>query len=167
MVGAKLSRNAGALTALLLAVSPGLALAQAAKPAAPAAPAKPDAQAAPPVDTEPQTTSATFGDWTLRCQKLPPGGDTARVCEVAQTIQGQGQAGPVAEIALGRLKKTDPVRVTLVLPVNVIFPSSPTIAETKDAAPLELAWRKCLPGGCFSDAAVKDEVLKRMSGAAA
>jgi len=147
-------------------------MAQAPKPApAPVAPAKPAAQPAP-VDSEPQNTSATFGDWVERCQKLPPGAEVARACEVAQSIQGQGQGqsqgGTVAEIALGRLKKGDALHLTVVLPVNVTFPSAPRISVDGDEqSSMDLTWRRCVPGGCFADAVFKDETLKRWKTAAA
>ncbi len=104
-----------------------------------------------PVSNDPQMTTATFGDWVERCQRISANGETSRICEVAQTITATGQTAPLAEIAIGRVKKSDPLRMTLVLPVNVGFPSTPRIAL--DAAdPLELAWRQCVPAGCFADA---------------
>lgn len=132
--------------------------AQAAKPVVP----PPKAAAATTVDSEPQTTSASFGDWLMRCQRLPQGSESPRVCEAAQSVVVAGQNGPIAELAIGRVKKTDPLRVSLVLPVNVMFPSAPRISlDGNDAGAVELAWRKCLPGGCFADAVLKDDEIKR------
>ena len=111
------------------------------------------------VDVEPQSTSATFGDWVLRCNRMEVSGQPQRVCEVAQTIIIQGQQAPVAELAIGRIKKADPLRVTVVLPVNVTFPSAPQVQlDGKEA--LELAWKRCLPNGCYADAVPKEEVLR-------
>ena len=112
-----------------------------------------------PVDAEPQSTSATFGDWVLRCNRMAIGDQPQRVCEVAQTIIIQGQQAPVAELAIGRIKKSDPLNVTVVLPVNVAFPSAPLVHL--DGQPsLELTWKRCLPSGCFADASAKDDVLR-------
>lgn len=111
------------------------------------------------VDAEPQSTSATFGDWVLRCNRIEAGDQSQRVCEVAQTIIIQGQQAPVAEIAIGRLKKAEPFRVTVVLPVNVAFPSSPQVHLDGQPA-LDLAWKRCLPNGCFADATPKDEIFR-------
>jgi invasion protein IalB len=111
------------------------------------------------VEAEPQSTSATFGDWILRCNRMEIADQPQRVCEVAQTIIIQGQQAPVAELAIGRLKKADPLRVTVVLPVNVAFPSAPQV--NLDGQPsLELIWKRCLPSGCFADATPKDEVFR-------
>ncbi|MFH6786973.1 MULTISPECIES: invasion associated locus B family protein [Methylobacterium] len=142
----------GLLLSLLGAsVVPAAAQGPRAKPAA--------AEAAPPVPAEPGLTTATYGDWMLRCQRL--GGEGAgRVCEVAQTIQAQGQSGPVAQVAIGRLPGQDGLRMTVLLPANVSFPSSVRVAEAKDAkAGLDLAWRRCMPGACVADGAATEAVL--------
>jgi len=65
----------------------------------------------------------------------------------------------VAEVAIGRIKKADPLRVTVVLSMNVSFPSAPQV--NLDGQPgLELAWKRCLPNGCFADAIPKDDVIR-------
>lgn len=142
----------------------GIGMAALAGPAAaqPAAskPAGPPAAAA--VSPEPSSTTASFGDWTLRCQRVADAGKTVRICEVAQVLQAQGQQAPIAQVALGRLANGEPVRVTAVMPVSVSFPSSVQIAMgEKDAKPVELPWRRCLPTGCFAETAPGDDVLKQ------
>lgn len=136
----------------------------AAQPAA-SKPASPPAAApvpAAPISPEPSSTTASFGDWTLRCQRIADAGKIMRICEVAQVLQAQGQQAPIAQIALGRLANGEPVRVTAVMPVSVTFPSSVQIAMgEKDAKPLELPWRRCLPTGCFAETAPGDDVLKQ------
>lgn len=117
---------------------------------------------AAPISTEPSSTTASFGDWTLRCQRIADAGKAMRICEVAQVLQAQGQQAPIAQIALGRLANGEPVRVTAVMPVSVSFPSSVQIVMgEKDAKPLDLPWRRCLPTGCFAEAAPGDDVLKQ------
>jgi invasion protein IalB len=136
------------------------AVAQLAKSAAPAPVAKPELSR--PVDAEPNSTMATFGDWTLRCQRLGNGTEPQRVCEVVQQIRAQDQQTAVAELAIGRLKKADPLRLTVVLPVNVSFLNQPAFsADGKAPDPIDIGWRKCLPGGCIADAPLKDEMLRR------
>ena len=124
---------------------------------------KPDTPPAE-VSVEPQSTTATFGDWVLRCSRADVGGQAQRICEVAQTIVLQGQQAPVAELAIGRIKKTDPLRVTVLLPVNVAFPSAPQLKL--DGQPsLELTWNRCLPNGCFANATPKEELIRGWRGA--
>ena len=86
-------------------------------------------------------------------------GQSAKCQSVTVTPFGQN---PLAEVAIGRLKKSDPLLLTVVLPVNVAFPNSPSFSpDAKDSDPLDLGWRKCLPGGCFADVVLKDDVLQR------
>lgn len=139
---------------------------------APARPT-PSAPVAPltSVPAEPGVTTASYGDWVLRCQRLS-GEGASRLCEVSQAMQVQGQAAPVAQLAIGRLPGQDGLRVTALLPTNVSFPSSVRVGEAKGDAmdtrdpgkgggqALELSWRRCIPGGCLADAAAQEAVLK-------
>jgi invasion protein IalB len=137
------------------------AIAEAPKSSGPSTTPKPEASRTI-VDATPTSTSASFGDWVLRCQRLGNGSETLHVCEVAQQIRAQDQQNPLAEVAIGRLKKSDPLLLTVVLPVNVALPNSPSFSpDAKDSDPLDLGWRKCLPGGCFADVVLKDDVLQR------
>ena len=146
----------------LLIISTGPAFAQATPAKPPAAQPASTAPAASPVPTEPSSTTASFGDWTLRCQRITDAGKAMRVCEVAQVLQAQGQQAPIAQIALGRIANGEPVRITAVMPVSVTFPSSVQIVMgEKDAKSVELPWRRCLPTGCFAEIAPGDDVLKQ------
>src|SRR5580700_11429028 len=66
----------------------------------------------------PQRTTATYEDWTVRCE-TPAASPAQKSCEMVQTTQMQGQAAPVTQIAIGRPLKTDPLRLVIGLPVNV------------------------------------------------
>lgn len=141
----------------------GIGLPAAAQPPKSAIPAPANKPEPPrPVDAEPNSTLASFGDWTLRCQRLGNGAEIQRVCEVAQQIRAQDQQSPVAELAIGRLKKVDPLHLTVVLPVNVTFSNPPSFTvDGKAPELLDLGWRKCLPGGCIADAALNEDMLRR------
>ncbi len=136
---------AGALFAVLMDTSAGAAEAK---------------DAAPPVSTEPQNTSATYGDWILRCAR---GQDNVKVCELDQPFQAQGQQGLYAQLIITRGTGKDSFRALFEVAPNLSFPSSVKVGvDEKDTAPIDLAWRRCLPGpGCFADADVKDEVVKK------
>ena len=148
------------LSTVVLAALAGSGLAQTGKtPAAAPPPAKPAAAAA--VGAEPASTSATYGDWVLRCQHVGEGDKAARLCEVAQTVQVQGQQGPIAQIAFGRIAAGDPLRFTAALPSNISLPGSVSIGlSDKDPSPLMLTWRRCLPGACIADGVPGPDVLK-------
>jgi invasion protein IalB len=133
----------------LVAAGAALAASEKPKPSPSAEPApKKDAE---PVSNDPQMTTATYGDWVERCQRVNLNGDSRRVCEVALTVSAKGQNAPLAEVAVGRSHKGAPLRLTLVLPVNVSFPSAPKITA-EGGGPVDFAWRQCVPAGCFADA---------------
>lgn len=146
-------RHASALTLLLFATGP----------------VWPQAKAAPPsVGPQPVATTATYGDWTLRCE-ANPGGDTAQnFCEVVQTIQLAGKQAPAAQVAFGRPDHGPALHVIAALPVNVAFPSTARVAVgDADPRPVDLEWKRCLPGACFADATATDEALGRWRAASA
>jgi invasion protein IalB len=140
----------------------GMALSQEAPMAQPSSPkprnsppvtAKP--AAAPPA--APDLTTETYGDWILRCR---PAGDV-RQCEMSQTLMLQGQTAPVAAVAVGRERKGAPLRLVLQLPVNLAF-SSPAKVQYASNQELDLDFRRCMPSGCFADAALTDGILSRI-----
>jgi len=111
--------------------------------------------AAPPVSSEPEVTTATYGAWTLHCVR-----QQQHVCEVEQSVVPDGQQRPIAQIAVDRQPGKDEFRVTAVLPTDITFEVSPRVtAQDKDPG-VELAWRRCVPGGCIADADLKEETLR-------
>jgi invasion protein IalB len=126
-----------------------------------AAPAQ--TQQAAPVGAEPQLTTAAFGDWILRCVRQTEGSVTRRICEVSQSLQVQGGQGPVAQVAFGRLERSQPLRLTALLPNNISLPSTVrALADENDSQPVELAWRRCLPGGCVAEIEISQAALQRL-----
>lgn len=158
--------------ALALAISAASAAAQ--TPPAPQAPApkRPAPSAAPTrpapapgsvaqnpsLDAGPTATTATYGDWVVRCGQS---GDT-QVCEVAQTIYLQGQQAPIAVVAIGRDKKTSPLRMVLQLPLNVNVATRVKIALKEGDVPIELNFENCIPTGCFAVVQPADETMRRL-----
>ena len=115
----------------------------------------------PPVSADPQVTTASYGDWLLRCVKLPAVGEEKH-CEITQSIQVEGQTQPIAQIAVGHPTAKDPIHITVVLPNNVSFPTGVKLGLTdKDSQPIELPWKRCVPGGCFADTTLTESVIAR------
>ena len=153
--------NTTIVLAILMAQAAGAAMAQPLPQARPSPLAQAPAQAQAPVSADPQNTTASFGDWLLRCQRTGEGAQSQRTCEIAQTLQVAGQ-GPVAQIAIGRVSAGSPMKVTILLPHNMSLPSNVSLGvDDKDPKPLELAWRRCLPAGCLADADFRDDAMKR------
>jgi invasion protein IalB len=155
----------GLAAALLLALA-GAAAAQQAptpKPAPPRPapapaqhPAPPPAtqgQATPaaPVDQTPQRTTASYGDWVVRCETTP-GPPPQKNCDMEQLAQVQGQAQPISRVAIPLPPKGEGPKMFIQLPINVSF-----------AAP----FRRCVPAGCFAEVELKDDLQKKFRAAAA
>lgn len=142
-------RRTGLILALAVLCSPALAQHSRGQAAA-----KPAAPAPPP---EPQRTTATFADWTLRCVR-PEGAPAA--CEVTQTIFDKSR--PVAQTAIGRSSKSEQLRLTILVPSNILVTAGPRFQPGEHDAPIDLTWRRCLPAGCLADAPLNDEQLRRV-----
>lgn len=145
------------LVALALSLPAGLAQSQSAPPS--------------PVGAQPAATTATYGDWVLRCETASaaagtPPGAPPQVCEVAQTLQVEGKQVPAGQIAFGRPDHGPALHLIVALPVNVSFPSTVRVTVSdQDPKPTALDWKRCIPGACFADVAVGDDLLGRWRGA--
>ena len=123
--------------------------------------AAPAADVPAPVGAEPQNTSATYGDWILRCSR---GADGKRACEIEQPFQVnvQGQQAPFGQLAMGHQNGTAPMHITFIMSPNVSFPSDVKLmVDEKDTQPITLSWSNCVPAACRSDGEFKDDQLKR------
>lgn len=161
-----MSRRFSVAAALLtLAMAPVAAQQPAAAPAAKAD----KAEAVRAIPTTPSSTTATYGDWVVRCFRGDDAAAGARLCEVVQVLRLKGQdAAVVAQIAFSRPQKAAGWRMTVVLPNDVSFPSVVRVAAGETEASLaDLAWRHCLPAGCLADGEVSAAALTRLRAAAA
>ena len=99
----------------------------------------------------------------LRCDRRTDVTPPQRFCELGQTIQRPGDAGPQAQVALGRLAVGEPIRLTTLFPINISMQPAPKlVGEGKDTQTLEVAWLRCLPTGCFANVAVSEDDLKKL-----
>jgi len=149
-----------AVTVIALPFLAGAAFAAGAAPAA--APA-----------AQPQSTTAVYGDWTLRCvqvsvpgQPAPQPGQaaqTAKHCELDQAIGVAGQQQPVAQVAVGPDLSGTSLHLVAALPVGAWLPSGASLKVNADAAPVALGYKRCLPTACFADAPLADDLRSAMS----
>jgi invasion protein IalB len=116
---------------------------------------------APGAVSQPDNTTASYGDWVLRCQQSV----AARVCEIVQTLEQQGQRGPIALVAIGRPVKEEPIKLVIQVPPNLSLGDKAairvTVADKDEAVAI---FQRCLPGGCFAEASLSDDVFKRWRG---
>lgn len=138
---------------LLGLVLSSAAFAQAQKPAT-------SAQAAPAGVSQPDNTTASYGDWTHRCQQ----GVGTRLCEIVQTlVTNQGQRTPIALIAIGRPARNEPYKLVVQLAPNVALGPNAGVRIAlgeKDEGVLA-PYQRCIPGGCFAEVNMTDELMKR------
>lgn len=138
------------------------ALTVAAVGSASAQPAQQPAPAAPPAQpSSPQRTTATYDDWTVRCETRT-GPPVVKACEMVQAVTAQGQANPIAQVAIGRATAKDPFRVVFQLPVNVWIPAGVRLVYDTKVAPIPAGFKWCAPAGCFADLDLNAELIKRM-----
>jgi invasion protein IalB len=129
---------------------------QAQTPVAPtASPAQP-AQAA----QEPQRTTASYGDWVLRCETLA-GPPLQKTCDLDQFAQVQGQANPISRVAIPLPAKGQPVKLIVQLPVNVSLAVGVKIAADSKDPGVIAPFRRCVPSGCLAEIDLKDDLLKK------
>jgi len=101
----------------------------------------------------PTFTTATYGDWVLRCQQQAQ----SRTCEVTQTLYQQGQQNPIALIAITR-----ELRIVVQLPVNVTIAGQVKIALKQGEPNIDLEFAQCVQAGCFAASQLTQEALKRL-----
>jgi invasion protein IalB len=133
------------------------------KPAAAAPPAAATPPAGAAVAPSPSRTTASFGDWTLRCDRQADATPPKRSCELGLTVQHSGDQSVLAQVAVGRPAAGEPLRFTAVLPANISVGTAPRLlVDAKDAGAVDLAWVRCLPGGCIATAGVSDDLLRKL-----
>jgi invasion protein IalB len=108
----------------------------------------------------PSATTATYGDWVVRCAQQIE----TRTCEAVQTIYVQGQQNPIALIAIGRDKEKGPMRLVLQVGLNVTVSTRASIALKQDEPVIELGFERCVPSSCFAWLEPADEAVKRLRG---
>lgn len=122
---------------------------------------QPQAQPAPAMPKEktgPDLTTASYGDWVMKCQS---NADPKR-CEVSQTIVLQGQQAPIALIAIGREKWGDPFKLIVQLPNNVTLQNGVKATMKTGELAGELRFTRCLPIGCFADMTLNEPILSKL-----
>jgi len=109
-------------------------------------------------NTSPQMTTATYDDWTVRCETR----DTATSCEMSQAMQIKGQAQPVSQIAVGRLNKGEPLKLVFQVPINVWIPDNIALVVDEGAITVKANFTRCIPVGCFAETDLKDDMTAKL-----
>lgn len=103
----------------------------------------------------PTLTTATFGNWTVRCR---PQQDDNSVCEMVQDIQAGNNAGTLANLALGRLPGDDNLRMIIQLPLGVNLSDGIEISAGESAS-ANATFETCFPNLCVAQTIVTADLL--------
>ncbi len=93
---------------------------------------------------EPQQTTATYRDWTLRCVVAA---DKHKKCEVTQATHMQGRQRPVSQIAISEPAKGSPSKMVVQLPIGVWLPAGVKVSYGANESAV-IASFKLLRAGC-------------------
>ncbi|MGA7966382.1 MAG: invasion associated locus B family protein [Gammaproteobacteria bacterium] len=107
----------------------------------------------------PQRTTATYGDWTVRCAM---NGKT-KLCEMTQATQIKGRQQPITQIAIGRQSKKGPVKLVFEAPVDVWLPAGVTLATGNKKADISASFSRCVPAGCIAETDIDQNQIKELS----
>jgi invasion protein IalB len=121
-----------------------------------------EAQPQTPVSATPESTTETFGDWTLVCNTLP--NIPSKVCEVDATITIKGQNAPIVRVAFARPAKDKPIRIVVQAPNNILIAPGAKIEVEAGKGAVALVYRSCTPAGCFAESDISADQLKTFRG---
>ena len=107
----------------------------------------------------PQRTSATYGDWTVRCVMHK----RAKTCEMIQAMQIKGRPQPITQIAVGHPTRNDPLTMVFEVPTNVWLPDGVKLSTDSKKADVSATFSRCVPGGCFATTDIDANEIKQLS----
>jgi invasion protein IalB len=115
----------------------------------------------PPVSSTPDSFTATYGDWQLRCfRNVADPSATALACEAVTFVTAQGQQQPFAQISISR-GGDEAMHLTAIVPINILVRSQPMVSIAEGEAGIPVPWLTCTPLGCAADVGMTDEDLQR------
>jgi|GEM_PF-1447315 len=145
----------------------------------------------PAGDQAPSQTTATYGDWTMRCRvhrAAPQSGDQesevpapaaeSRLCELTQATRvapDNGAPRRLTEVAIGRLPGADEVTVLVRTPLDTLLREGVTISgeverDTEAGTPMpevSLSYLTCDAQGCLADTTVPGKTIDALATATA
>jgi len=137
-----------------------------ARPTQPAQHPAPQAQQTAPAaaDQNPQRTTASYGDWVVRCEMVP-GPPPQKNCEMDQLAQVQGQSQPISRVLIPLMPKGEPPKLFVQVPINVSFTAPLKITTDAKDAGISTPFRRCIPAGCFAEFELKEDLQKKFRAA--
>jgi len=108
---------------------------------------------------EPKQTTATYGDWTVRCATRNT--DTGRICELVQSVRTRGNRGILTQIAIGKLPGAKVMKMVFQVPTNVLLANGVTL--TLDGTDvLNANFLFCTPSSCLAELEFTAEIQTKL-----
>lgn len=110
----------------------------------------------------PQATTATYRDWTVRCDHLPET-PPRRVCEVVQAVRANDGQAVLAQIVIGQPAPDQPTKLIVQLPAGVWLPANVTLtAPSGESA--TATFTRCMQL-CVADADIAQPIVDALKAA--
>lgn len=126
------------------------------------------AQTSISVDQEPSATTATYGSWTVQCQRTEAeNGSSKSICEMVQTLNLQQSGQMIMRVAIGRLPDSDDVTIVFQTRAGVMLRDPVTLAFGKapGSQTLTATYSRCMNGFCFADTILTPEMVSALGSA--
>jgi invasion protein IalB len=72
--------------------------------------------------------AATYDDWIVRCETLQGRASPQKLLMVQYT-QAKGGQGVISQVAIGRVTKSDPIKLVVQLPIGIWLPTGVKIVR--------------------------------------
>lgn len=110
----------------------------------------------------PEATTATYRDWTLRCDHLPEA-PPRKVCEVVQAVRASNGQAVLAQIVLGRPAPDQPMKLIVQLPAGVWLPANVSLTAPSHRS-VTAVYTRCQQL-CVADADVDEGLIEALKAA--
>lgn len=110
----------------------------------------------------PQATTATYRDWTLRCDHLPES-PPRKVCEIVQAVRANDGQAVLAQIVIGQPAPDRPTKLIVQLPAGVWLPANATLAAPSGET-VAATFTRCMQL-CIADADIDPALIAALKAA--
>src|ERR1041385_8903277 len=82
-------------------------------------------------------------------------------CYMVQYTQAKGGQGVISQVAIGRVTKSDPIKLVVQLPIGIWLPTGVKIVRRCQGSVLAGNLQALIPQACFADVDIGNEQLRR------
>jgi invasion protein IalB len=110
--------------------------------------------------SEPESTTATYGEWTVRC-RIQGDENSSKICEMVQILRTGNPAQIVAQLAIGRPPGGDSLKLVVQLPIRVWL-SQPVNLKISESVSIQGNYFQCQPSACLAEMDLDDAAVKSL-----